>query len=110
MIKSETQLDPDDVWDTLEYAPLSDIGSTQYETRRNFIVKMVEEGAFVDDNVPVKFIDEEGEQKTILVHEDYKGILVVDRVFVIHRVKLLGSEASVDNYGMLVPAPSSYVW
>ena len=110
MDKSDTPLDEADEWDTLEYAPLSDIGSTTIETRRNFIVKMVDEGETVDDMVAVKFKDEENEERTIQLHMSYKDILKAERVFVIHRAKLSGAGASVDTCGMFTPAPTSYLW
>ena len=107
---SENQLDESDEWDVLEYAPLSDIGQTTGEVRRNFIVKMVDEGETDGDMVAVKFKDEENVEKIIKVHVYYKDILMADRVFVIHRALLIGANASVDAYGMLTPAPTSYLW
>ena len=107
--ESEKPFDESAEWDTLEYAPMSDIGTSD-DTNLNFIAIMLNEVATEGDYVKVKFRDEEKTEKIIKIDVSFKDLLQADRVCVIHRVSLMNGEATLDTKGMLTPAPESYRW
>ena len=76
----------------------------------DFIVKLVKEKEMQNELVLVEFVDEEGTQRDIMVHDSYHKILEPDCVYVIHRAKILDGEGIVDEWSMLARAPQSYTW
>ena len=109
--KAEQPLDAEDTWDSREYGPLSDIilGNTKTDGS-DFIVKLVKEKEMQNEMVLVEFVDEEGTQRDIMVHDSYHKILEPDCVYVIHRAKIMDGAGMVDEWAMLAKAPLSYTW
>ena len=109
---AEEQLDEEDTWDTKVYGPLTDIAPGQTTTNNlDFIVKLVKEGDQHGEMVSVDFKDEEGTSKPFKVHETWRDQLLVDRIYVIHRAKIIDNQGYLDTWAMLSTAPSSlYVW
>ena len=104
-------LDPDDAWDTIEYAPLSDADDpVKHGQKENFIVKLLEEKGTSENMVVIRCVDEGKLVKDIAVHIAYKDILLADRFYVIHRAMILDTHITVDPYAMITAAPRSYIW
>ena len=107
----EVKMNPDDTWDHKEYGPLTDINPGEDKTSNlNFILKIVQTGATVDEWRSVDVIDEEGTQKNIKVHECHDESVRVDEFVVVHRAKMQDDVCVVDARAMLAPAPTSYKW
>jgi hypothetical protein len=108
---AEENLDNEDAWDGKEYGPLSDIRPGQTTTTNlSFIVKLVSEGPSSDSMINVNFLDEEGTTKRFSVHETFRDQLLPDRVYVIHRARIVDNQGWVEGYAMLTAAPKSYMW
>ena len=109
--KAAEPLDAEDTWDSREYGPLSDIVPGKTKTNgSDFIAKLVKEKEVQDNMLLVEFVDEEGTKRDILVHDSYQKIVETDRVYVIHRAKIMDGEGMVDEWSMLAKAPLSYTW
>ena len=105
------KMNPGDTWDHKKYAPLTDITRGEDKTSHlNFILKIVQTGATVDEWRSVDVIDEEGTQKNIKVHECHEDYVQVDGFVVVHRAKMQDDVCVVDAWAMLAPAPNSYTW
>ena len=108
---AEENLDNEDAWDGKEYGPLTDIRPGQTTTTNlSFILKLVSEGLSSDSMINVSFLDEEGTTKPFSVHETFRDQLLPDRVYVIHRAKIVNNQGWVDSWAMLTAAPKSYMW
>ena len=108
---ADEQLDEEDTWDTKVYGPLTDIAPGQTSTNNlDFIVKLMRIGDQHGEMVSVDFKDEEGTSKPFNVDETLRDQLLEDRVYVIHRAKIIDNQGSLDTWAMLSTAPSSYVW
>ena len=113
--RSQTPLDPDDDWDSKEYATLSDIGEVGTDADgltgfRNIIAKMMQVGTEADSRIDVKFIDEEDVEARVKVDVSFNEILEVGKVYVMHRAKLSGGLAVLGAKAMLTQALQGCVW
>ena len=113
---ADTELDPEGMWDVIEYAPLDDIGSGRPQgATSHFIATLTEvvgetEASRAENMVVAKFEDEEKMVKTFWVHETHARDWKLNLTYVMHRAKIMGDVAHVNAYGMLAEAPISYLW
>jgi len=90
---------------------LTDIAPGQTSTNNlDFIVKLVKEGDQDGEMVGVDFKDEEGTTKRFKVHQTFRDQLLADRVYVIHRAKIIVNQGYLDGGAMLTAAPTSCMW
>ena len=106
------KMNPDDTWDHQCYGLLTELTERELhpDIQLNFILKIVQTGATVDEWRSVDVIDEEGTQKNIKVHECHEDYVQVDGFVVVHRAKMQDDVCVVDAWAMLAPAPNSYTW
>jgi len=106
------QLDEEDNWDCHIYGALTEIAPGALADKNlHFIVKLVkigEESPSLDE-VSVDFMDDEDEVRTFNVHGTLRDQLKVDKVYIIHRAKIIDNLGNVDAWSMLTPAPLGYV-
>jgi hypothetical protein len=113
---ADDELDAEDEWDDVEYAPLSDIGSgLPHKKTASFVAKLVQDCGVTSESqqenmVTAKFIDEENVTKQFWVHETHASNWKVNATYVLHRAQLMGDVAHGTAFGMLAESPASYMW